>query len=176
MKSHHRQLFTIDQRTCRPPRIQRYWPSDVILFHLCLLRGIPSWSVERLPSCPMKDDSHCFILTSVSPAFSLAIANTSGHTKKVTVNGILMVGYCVGDIIAPQFFIESEAPGYETGYNALIAGSSVAIAALITYEFVVRIENRRRNARFGAVETLGSDDEDLLDLTDGQKKNFRYVY
>ena len=33
---------------------------------------------------------------------SLAMANTSGHTKKVTMNAILFFSYCLGNIIAPQ--------------------------------------------------------------------------
>ena len=52
------------------------------------------------------------------------MANTSGHSKKVTRNAIMFLSYCVGNIIAPQFFISSEAPDYLTGYYAILVAIS----------------------------------------------------
>lgn len=107
--------------------------------------------------------------------FSLAMANTSGHTKKVTLNGILMVAYCVGDILAPQFFRSSEAPNYPTGYNAIVAGSAIAMASLIAYEIVCRLENHKKDKKYGHLDHR-VDDDDTLDITDTEKRAFPYIY
>ena len=108
------------------------------------------------------------------------MANTSGHSKKVTMNAILFGSYCLGNIVAPNFFISSEAPNYPTGYNAIIAGSVIAVAALILYEIIVRVENHRKDKALrldvDAALDIAELEEDQLDLTDKEKKHFRYIY
>lgn len=34
----------------------------------------------------------------------MAASNTAGHTKKVVTNVYIMAGFCVSNIIGPQFF------------------------------------------------------------------------
>jgi ACS family allantoate permease-like MFS transporter len=48
-------------------------------------------------------------------------ANTAGHTKKVTVDALVFIAYCVSNIIAPQFFKASQAPMYPLGMSAVLA-------------------------------------------------------
>lgn len=43
---------------------------------------------------------------------SLIASNVAGFTKKSTVNAVFFIGYCVGNIAGPQFFIIAEAPSY----------------------------------------------------------------
>jgi hypothetical protein len=45
-------------------------------------------------------------------SLSLITSNVGGFTKRATVSAMLFVGYCVGNIIGPQFFYASEAPKY----------------------------------------------------------------
>ncbi len=105
------------------------------------------------------------------------MANTSGHTKKVTVNALMFLSYCLGNIIAPQFFIASEAPGYHTGYNAILSCIVIAIVALIVYAVGLRWENSRRDKSEGELAASDlSSAEALGDLTDREKRGFRYVY
>ncbi|KAL4946053.1 major facilitator superfamily domain-containing protein [Aspergillus oleicola] len=43
---------------------------------------------------------------------SVATANTAGHTKKITTNAMVIIGYCLGNFIGPFFFKSAQAPGY----------------------------------------------------------------
>ncbi|KAL2820148.1 hypothetical protein BDW59DRAFT_164761 [Aspergillus cavernicola] len=47
-------------------------------------------------------------------ALSLPMANTSGHTKKVTVNAMVFLAYCVANILAPQ--TEGDLTDWEKPY------------------------------------------------------------
>ncbi|KAF5496968.1 putative transporter [Colletotrichum siamense] len=109
-------------------------------------------------------------------ALSLPMANTSGHTKKVTVNAMVFLAYCVANIIAPQTFRASEAPHYATGYNSILGFESSAVVLMAVYYVGVKYENRRRDKAYGEVVpgeiSVG---ESMEDLTDWEKKSFRYV-
>lgn len=104
------------------------------------------------------------------------MANTSGHTKKVTVNAMVFLAYCVANIIAPQTFRASEAPHYATGYNSILGFESSAVVLMAVYYVGVKYENRRRDEAYGEVVpgeiSVG---ESMEDLTDWEKKSFRYV-
>lgn len=43
---------------------------------------------------------------------SLISSNIGGFTKKATVNAILFIAYCAGNIAGPQFYKTNEAPRY----------------------------------------------------------------
>jgi hypothetical protein len=45
-------------------------------------------------------------------------SNVAGYTKKAVTGATLFVAYCVGNIIGPQTFKDSEAPGYPSAYVA----------------------------------------------------------
>lgn len=49
-------------------------------------------------------------------------SNIAGYTKKQVTGALLFTGYCVGNIIGPQTFKESEAPGYHSAYIAYVFG------------------------------------------------------
>lgn len=46
-------------------------------------------------------------------SLSLITSNVAGFTKKSVTSASLFVGYCVGNIVGPQFFDESDAPHYQ---------------------------------------------------------------
>jgi Ca2+/H+ antiporter len=105
------------------------------------------------------------------------MANTSGHSKKVAVNGIMFLAYCVGNILAPQFFRASEAPQYTTAYRAILSGITIGNFCLIIYAVGIWYENRKTKKAFGDVSNDGLSTEDkLLDVTDKEKEGFVYVY
>ncbi|KAJ5746194.1 Major facilitator superfamily domain general substrate transporter [Penicillium odoratum] len=62
---------------------------------------------------------------------SLPMANTSGHSKKLTMNAIFFLAYCIGNTIGPQAFRSDDAPTYSRGYEGLLACIVVAIAAIM---------------------------------------------
>lgn len=113
---------------------------------------------------------------------SLPFANTSGHTKKTTINALMFIAYCVANIIAPQFFIAKEAPSYGTGYHAILGFISAGICMLGVYAVGIRFENIKRE-KFEAEQRAAGVDVDaereaeaLLDKTDREKLYFRYLY
>ncbi|KAF0323842.1 allantoate permease [Colletotrichum asianum] len=87
-------------------------------------------------------------------ALSLPMANTSGHTKKVTVNAMRST----------------------TGYNSILGFESSAVVLMAVYYVGVKYENQRRDKAYG--ELIPGDisvGESMEDLTDWEKKSFRYV-
>lgn len=104
---------------------------------------------------------------------SLPMANTSGHTKKITLNAMVFVGYCVANIVAPQTFQSSEAPGYATGFNCILGFEATAVSLMAIYFIGIKWENRRRD--LAQVPDQQVEDEQTADLTDWEKPGFRYV-
>ena len=45
-------------------------------------------------------------------ALSIISSNVAGFTKRSATSALLFVAYCVGNIVGPQFFVESEEPHY----------------------------------------------------------------
>ncbi|BAE58547.1 unnamed protein product [Aspergillus oryzae RIB40] len=113
---------------------------------------------------------------------SLISSNIAGFTKKMTVSVMVFVGYCVGQIITPQFFLSHEAPTYPTGFRAYFVTSSMMISLEAALMFYLLNENKRRDKR--ALESAASQstgehrivETDLLDLTDWERAQFRYAW
>ncbi|KAI8316777.1 putative transporter [Colletotrichum sp. SAR11_59] len=107
---------------------------------------------------------------------NFGVANTAGHTKKVTTNAIVFAAYCISNIIGPQFFKSSQAPLYPLGMGAMLVSYALSIFTMILYMLYCWNENRRR-------EKLDQDagqrfhlDTDFQDLTDRENIHFRYVW
>ncbi|KAK4868377.1 hypothetical protein LT330_007099 [Penicillium expansum] len=146
----------------------------------CLVPLVCSIIIRRLPDENMtgKLVSYYFFFFFWGPyatVLSLPMANVSGHTKRLTVNGCIFVAYCMAMVIGPQLFIEKEAPQYATGYNCILGFEICAILSLAVYAFGCMIENKRRDQREGK-DIQVSTAHQLSDLTDWQKKGFRYIY
>lgn len=103
------------------------------------------------------------------------MGNVSGHTKKLTVNATVFLAYCIANIIGPQVFIATEAPHYTTGYNAILGFEVTAICTLLAYATGCIIENRKRDKAEGT-DVPVQVEEQLGDLTDYEKRGFRYIY
>ncbi|KAH0827737.1 putative transporter [Fonsecaea pedrosoi] len=112
-------------------------------------------------------------------ATSLPMANTSGHSEKLTMNAVFFISYCVGCILGPQTFRSNDAPTYSRGFEGQMACFVVAIAAISAYGFLCYLENKRRDRQ--ELGTASVSDSNLTqtsfsDLTDFEKKEFRYTY
>lgn len=61
-------------------------------------------------------------------SLSLVTSNVAGFTKRSIVSSLLFAGYCVGNIVGPQFFLTSEQPRYKVHFfpppGLLVADSS----------------------------------------------------
>ena len=61
------------------------------------------------------NNSAALLVTSIAPfvvilAWSAAV--TAGHTKRVTMNAIVMIGYAVGNSAGPQYWKKVYQPRY----------------------------------------------------------------
>jgi len=83
--------------------------------------------------------------------------------------------YCTGTLIGPQFFSHS----YDTGYLALMACAAAGCVLILMYALICMWQNKLKDKRVARGDFDNIDyglDEGMLDLTDKQKKTFRYQY
>ncbi|KAI5968845.1 hypothetical protein CANMA_002019 [Candida margitis] len=111
----------------------------------------------------------CFICILSQVASSVA-----GHTKKVTVNAIFLIGYCVGNLIGPQTFIDSQAPTYAGAKIAIVVCGTSALVCLVAIYLSYYRENKRRDS-LPPVDMSHIENYEFADLTDKENPNFRYA-
>ncbi|KAI8304088.1 putative transporter [Colletotrichum sp. SAR11_240] len=107
---------------------------------------------------------------------NFGVANTAGHTKKVTTNAIVFAAYCISNIIGPQFFKSSQAPLYPLGMGAMLVSYALSIFTMILYMLYCWNENRRREKLDHHAGQRVHLDTDFQDLTDRENIHFRYVW
>ncbi|KAK3698145.1 hypothetical protein LTR37_017103 [Vermiconidia calcicola] len=133
-----------------------------------------------------------------SMSLTMVSSNIAGYTKKQLTGALLFTGYCIGNIIGPQTFRDTEAPYYHSAYIAyalplpvlrtriadrecsMLVGYSVKLLmAVILYVYMYSV-NKKRD-REAAAEGLGSDEEEkaaiergMHDMTELDNKGFRY--
>ncbi|KAJ6024662.1 MFS general substrate transporter [Penicillium herquei] len=111
-----------------------------------------------------------------SMSLTIISSNIAGYTKKQVTGALLFTGYCVGNIIGPQTFKSSEAPGYHSAYIAMLAGYTIKLVAIVALYLYMYFENKRRDGL--ALENVNSEDgveAGMLDQTEIDNKGFRYV-
>lgn len=108
-----------------------------------------------------------------SMSLTMVSSNIAGYTKKQITGAVLFTGYCVGNIIGPQTFKASEAPGYHSAYIAYLTGSGsglwldtdmlhrmlvgyvVKLTAIFALYVHMHLDNKRRDR-----EALGSEESE----------------
>ncbi|KAI8996298.1 MFS general substrate transporter [Trametes punicea] len=115
---------------------------------------------------------------------------TSGHTKRVTVNAIMLIAYCVGNATAPFMWQTRYKPRNHVPWTIIGICYVVCPVLLLIIRFLLARENRRRDAEPADdkyddvyIEVVLPDgtrterrvDKEFLDLTDIQNRDFRYV-
>lgn len=113
--------------------------------------------------------SLCFICLQSQVSSSVA-----GHTKKITVNAVFLIGYCVGNLIGPQIFLDSQAPVYSGGKIGIVVSGVAALVCLILIYISYYLDNKRRDA-LPPVDMSKTENYEFADLTDKQNPNFRYA-
>lgn len=104
-------------------------------------------------------------------AYSFAAANTAGHTKKVTMNALLLMAFCLGNILGPLTFRNEDAPSYTPAKVTIVAVDSVAIVFSIALLGWYYLQNRKRERNMATVPY--TPDEEFADLTDRENPHFR---
>ncbi|KAI0509622.1 allantoate permease [Xylaria bambusicola] len=108
-----------------------------------------------------------------SMSLTMISSNIAGSTKKQLTSAILFVGYCIGNIIGPQTFLESEAPHYRSAYVAMLVGYTVKLLSIITlYIYMWRV-NVARDAE-GVLDEKAAVEAGMHDQTELENKGFRY--
>ncbi|KAI0476630.1 MFS general substrate transporter [Xylaria cf. heliscus] len=117
-----------------------------------------------------------------SMSLTMVSSNVAGYTKKQLTGAILFVGYCVGNIIGPQTFIETEAPLYTSAYIAILVGYSVKtlmVVVLYLYMWTVNKKRDREAAISGSLLTTEQEKEaierGMQDVTELDNPGFRYA-
>jgi sugar phosphate permease len=103
--------------------------------------------------------------------YSIAGANYAGHTKKVTMNAVLLMSFCLGNILGPLTFRTKDAPGYQPAKVAIVATVAVAMVAISCLRVYYTYENRRRDRKREGL--LHQEDSEFADMTDRQNREFR---
>lgn len=105
-------------------------------------------------------------------ALSLVTSNVCGMTKKATVNACVLVMYCVGNIVGPQFFNVEDAPNYPKGIRASLAGFCLGAFFVAVLRVYLMWSNARRDRQPDGDESNRPDQEDK---TDWELPSVRYV-
>ncbi|KFY21907.1 hypothetical protein V493_06998 [Pseudogymnoascus sp. VKM F-4281 (FW-2241)] len=140
-----------------------------------LLVGLPSdnkWGrLVSLWLCYFQSLGFSLSLTMVS-------SNVAGYTKKQLTGAILFTGYCIGNIIGPQTFIDAEKPGYHSAYIAMLVGYSIKLSMVFLLYAYMYTSNKKRD-REQAERGATSEDEEreaiekgMLDVTELDNRGF----
>lgn len=110
--------------------------------------------------------------------YSWLSGSVSGTTKRIVFNAWLQVGYSVGNLIGPQTYRAKDAPNYVPAKITLVAMFGFASLCLIAIGSTHYLWNKQNGTLDDSPEgaKVIEDHEDLTDLTDKQRSNFRYPY
>ncbi|KAI0857932.1 MFS general substrate transporter [Xylaria cubensis] len=117
-----------------------------------------------------------------SMSLTMVSSNVAGYTKKQLTGAILFVGYCVGNIIGPQTFIETEAPLYTSAYIAILIGYSVKTLMVVALYLYMWTANKKRDreaavsgSQLSAEQKKEAIERGMQDVTELDNPGFRYV-
>jgi MFS family permease len=116
-----------------------------------------------------------------SMSLTIVSSNIAGTTKKQLTSAALFTGYCVGNIIGPQTFRNSEKPGYKSAYVAMLVGYSVKLAmVLVLYAYMWSVNKKRDKESASGIQLTEEEEREaieqgMLDVTEIDNKGFRYI-
>lgn len=117
-------------------------------------------------------------------------AVTAGHTKRITVQAIMLSAYCVGNLVGPQMWQERYKPRNRIPWIVITICYSLCPVIMLILRFRLDRENKKRDMEpkvdendDAYIEEILDDgtkverrvDKAFLDLTDIQNRDFRYV-
>jgi hypothetical protein len=90
------------------------------------------------------------------------------------MNAVLLISFCLGNIIGPLTFTQQSAPGYIPAKITIIVTCAVAVVLTLVLRYYYMWENKRRD-KLVAQGVLGHQaDIEFSDVTDRKNKEFRY--
>ncbi|CDO76435.1 hypothetical protein BN946_scf184781.g12 [Trametes cinnabarina] len=174
-----------------------YWKngraySGILAYCVAILGSI---LVNTLPSSDRVGllFSYWICVTSIAP-FVVMLAwvgsTTAGHTKRLTTNAIVMIGYAVGNAAGPQYWEKKYQPRNHIPWTILSVCWAVSLLILLATRVYLSWENKRRDREehdstyddVYVTEKMPDGtvvekkvDKAFLDLTDIQNRDYRYV-
>jgi len=122
--------------------------------------------------------------SALSTIYAYNASNTSGHTKKSTVNSLTLVSFAVGNIIGTQIFQPSDAPEYIPAKIAIMVLLTAQLALSVLIRWINLRLNVKKRAKLAEIKQQnGWSDADVQrerekhafsDLTD--KQNMYFIY
>lgn len=111
---------------------------------------------------------------------------TSGHTKRITTNAIVLCSYAIGNAVSQFMWKAQYQPRNHVPWAVIASCNFAAGIALVVLRFMLASDNTKRDRetpddKHGAVYILDESgterrvDKAFLDLTDKQNRDFRYV-
>ncbi|VVT51621.1 uncharacterized protein SAPINGB_P003157 [Magnusiomyces paraingens] len=152
----------------------------VVLLAIFILPNVAgTFGLYFLPQTNKAGRLICYYLTGPGYAsfvlvLSLFSGNVAGHTKRTVANTIMFLGYCIGNLIGPFFYLDSQKPKYPLGIGSMLTGVLLSGCTAIILGFYLKWCNKRRDEEQGGRSTDLSNS--FKDMTDKQNKNFRYIY
>ncbi|KAH8660831.1 major facilitator superfamily domain-containing protein [Tricladium varicosporioides] len=116
-----------------------------------------------------------------SMSLTMVSSNVAGYTKKQLTAAVLFTGYCVGNIIGPQTFRDSEAPRYHSAYIAMLVGYSVKLLMVVVLYVYMWSSNKKRDEEQAERGEISEEEEreaiekGMLDVTELDNRGFRYI-
>jgi len=90
------------------------------------------------------------------------------------MNAVLLISFCLGNIVGPLTFTQESAPDYIPAKITIIVTCSVAVCLTLALRVYYVWENKRRD-KLVAQGALGHRaDIEFSDVTDRKNKEFRY--
>ncbi len=74
-------------------------------------------------------------------------SNTSGHTKKSTLNAVTLLTFSVGNIIGTEIFLPKDAPAYIPGKIAIMVLLTVQLGISILLRWINLRLNKKKVAK-----------------------------
>ncbi|KZT13006.1 MFS general substrate transporter [Laetiporus sulphureus 93-53] len=123
--------------------------------------------------------------SSLSQIYAYNASNTSGHTKKVTVNAMTLAAFCVANIVGTETFQAKDAPGYLPGkISVLTLLSAEVFLCLFMRRYNMYLRKKKEKGIAELRRANGWTDEDIererqrhafIDMTDKQNPYFVYT-
>lgn len=89
------------------------------------------------------------------------------------MNAVLLMSFCLGNILGPLTFRNDDAPNYTPAKITIVAVEASVLCGVAVLLLFYRRENRRRDAEG---EVVHQADVEFADLTDRQNRELRYKY
>ncbi|OSC99141.1 MFS general substrate transporter [Trametes coccinea BRFM310] len=123
--------------------------------------------------------------SSLAIIYAYNASNTSGHTKKVTVNALTLAAFCVANIVGTETFLPKDAPGYLPGKISILVLLSAQVVLCFLIRWVNGWMNRNKRRHVEELKRInGWTDDDVrrereraafADMTDKQNPFFVYT-